>query len=102
MDEQKFLIVDKRQGFKDLTGDVESIKSRGDFVDISFRNSEKTFAYARKNIIFSDKPALIENDVAINGHIELNSEKKVLFGNFLKLFFFKQKKRNYITVILKS
>ena len=31
MDEQKFLIVDKRQGFKDLTGDVESIKSRGDF-----------------------------------------------------------------------
>ena len=52
MDEQKFLIVDKRQGFKDLTGDVESIKSRGDFVDISFRNSEKTFAYARKTSFF--------------------------------------------------
>ena len=102
MDEQKYLIVDNRQEFKDLTGDVKSIKSRGNLVDISFHNSEKTFAYARKNIIFSDKPALIENDVAINGHIELNAEKKVLFGNFLKLFFFKQKKRNYITVILKS
>ena len=92
MDEQKFLIVDKRQGFKDLTGDVKSIKSRGDFVDISFRNSEKTFAYARKNIIFSEKPALIENDIAINGRIELNAEKKVLFGSFLKLFFAKQRK----------
>ena len=92
MDEQKYLIVDKRQGFKDLTGDVKSIKSRGNLVDISFHNSEKTFAYARKNIIFSDKPVLIENDVAINGHIELNAEKKVLFGNFLKLFFSKQKK----------
>ena len=92
MDELKYLIVDNRQEFKDLTGDVKSIKARGNLVDISFHNSEKTFAYARKNIIFSDKPALIENDVAINGHIELNAEKKVLFGNFLKLFFFKQKK----------
>ena len=92
MDEQKYLIVDNRQGFKDLTGDVKSIKSRGNLVDISFHNSEKTFAYARKNIIFSDKPAVIENDVAINGHIELNASKKVLFGNFLKLFFSKREK----------
>ena len=45
MDEQKYLIVDNRQGFKDLTGDVKSIKSRGNLVDISFHNSEKTFAY---------------------------------------------------------
>jgi hypothetical protein len=92
MDEQKFLIVDNRQGFKDLTGDVKSIKSRGNLVDISFHNSEKTFVYSRKNVIFSDKPAVIENDVAINGHIELNASKKVLFGNFLKLFFSKREK----------
>lgn len=92
MDEQKYLIVDNRQGFKDLTGDVKSIKSRGNLVDISFHNSEKTFAYARKNIIFSNKPVFIENDIAINGHIELNAEKKVLFGNFLKLFVSKTKK----------
>ena len=92
MDEQKYLIVDNRQGFKDLTGDVKSIKAHGNLVDISFYNSEKNFAYARKNIIFSDKPVLIENDVAINGHIKLNAEKKILFGSFLKLFFSKRKK----------
>ena len=92
MDEQKYLIVDNRQGFKDLTSDVKSIKFRGNLVDISFHNSEKTFAYSRKKVIFSDKPAVIENDVAIKGHIELNAEKKVLFGSFLKLFFAKRKK----------
>ena len=78
MDEQKYLIVDNRQGFKDLTSDVKSIKFRGNLVDISFHNSEKTFAYSRKNVIFSDKPAVIENDVAINGHIELNASTKVI------------------------
>ena len=92
MDEQKYLIVDNRQGFKDLTSDVKSIKSRGNLVDITFHKSEKTFAYAEKNIIFSDAPAVIENDVAINGHIELNAEKKILFGSFLKLFFPKHQK----------
>ncbi|MBR6802547.1 MAG: hypothetical protein IKM62_01850 [Kiritimatiellae bacterium] len=52
MDEQKFLIVDNRQGFKDLTGDVESIKARGNLVDISFRNSEKLLHTPEKTSFF--------------------------------------------------
>ena len=75
MDEQKYLIVHNRHGFEDLTRDVKSFIPDGNNINISFHNSEKTFPYAKKNIIFSDNPSVIKNDIAISGHIELNSEK---------------------------
>ena len=87
MDEQSYLILDTRGGFKDLTRDVASISARGNLVEIVFQKSETVFRYARNHLFFSDKPTIIENDVAVNGHIVFDVEKKILFGKFLKLFY---------------
>ncbi len=87
MDEQKYLILDTRQGFRDLTGTVKSVNPRGKFVDISFYGDERVFSYSSSNISLQNDPKIIENDVAIKGCVNLNVEKKVLFGNFLKIFY---------------
>ena len=38
MDENKYLILDTRVGYKDLTGDVASVNPRGDRIKIIFNN----------------------------------------------------------------
>ena len=87
MDESKYLILDTRDGYKDLTGDVASVNPHGDRIEIIFNNNGQPFQYLKKNIHIETSPQVIETDVEINGHIPLETEKKLLFGKFLKLFF---------------
>ena len=92
MDENKYLILDTRVGYKDLTGDVSSVNPRGDRIEIIFNKNGQPFHYLKKNIHIETSPQEIETDVEINGRIELGAEKKLLFGKFLKLFFTERKK----------
>lgn len=92
MDESKYLILDTRDGYKDLTGDVASVTSRGDRIEIVFNKSRQPFQYSKKNIHIETSPQVVDTDVEINGCIALGAEKKLLFGKFLKLFSNERKK----------
>ena len=50
MDENKYLILDTRVGYKDLTGDVASVNPRGDRIKIIFNKNGQPFHYLKKKI----------------------------------------------------
>lgn len=87
MDELKYLILDLRKGGQDITKEVVSFSFRGNCTDIIFKTNAKLFSYKKENVFISSSPVFVESDIAVNGNIVFAAEKKLLFGNFLKLFF---------------
>lgn len=86
MDENKYLILDTRNGYKDLTGDIISITRQGHRFEVVFRENSKPFFYSTRNIHIESSPTLVKSDIEINGCIPLFTGHKLLFGRFLKIF----------------
>ena len=87
MDELKYLIIDLRKRFKDITKDVVSFSFHGNVINITFRTNAKPFSYKKEHVFISSSPTVVDNDVAVNGNIVFAAERKLLFGKYLKLFF---------------
>ena len=91
MDEHQHLIVDLRAGYKDITSEVVSVKRKGNLVMVRFRKSDHIFSYDANNLFISNEPRQVLQDVAVNGRLVFGAKEKVRFGNFLKIFFKKQR-----------
>lgn len=87
MDEREVLILDARDGYRDITARVESITLKGGLIDVRFKGIDKLFSYSRNSLFFSDKPQEVVQDVEVDGKLVLGVKRKLLFADFLKLFF---------------